>query len=772
MAERDAVVNASGARVHVTGVVQGVGFRPFVYNLAARFGLVGWVRNTSAGVDIEVSGPGESIDRFLASLESDAPPLAHIDRLSSQPCPPQALDGFRILESRSIEGDFQPVAADVATCPDCLRELFDPADRRYRYPFINCTHCGPRLTLIEAMPYDRPFTTMADFVMCPACAAEYRDPGNRRFHAQPIACPDCGPTVELFAEGREVLRAGPAIAGARRLIAEGRIVAVKGLGGYHLACDASSAEAVAELRRRKGRGDKPFAVMFPDLEAVREHAAVGPAEVVALTGRDRPIVVLPRLDDSSLPHALAPGQNTLGALLPYTPLHSLLLERAPGFPEAVVMTSGNRSEEPLAKDEEEARIALDGIADAWLTHNRRIHQRCDDSVMRVVRGLPYPLRRSRGTVPAPIRVDELTTPMLACGAELKNTFCLGRDGAAFLGPHIGDLQNAETLAAFEESIDHLEELFHIRPEVLACDLHPDYLSTRYARERSERESRPLVYVQHHHAHIAACLADAGQALGKPVLGLALDGLGYGDDGALWGGEVLLVEGARMQRLGHLSYVPQPGGDAAARQIWRMALAWLEHAGVGWERDLPPVSHASMEAQAVLAALLRSDGGGAPWAAPKTSSVGRLFDAFASLIGVRQDVHDEAQAAIELEALVDPAETGAYRLDVAGMDFDAAPVFRSAVADLRAGVGRPCMAARFHNGLAAAMIEVADRARASTGIGRVALSGGVWQNMVLLHRVMEGLEKAGFEVLIHRRVPANDGGIALGQAVIAALSPTG
>ncbi|HSB90378.1 MAG TPA: carbamoyltransferase HypF [Anaerolineales bacterium] len=762
----------AGARLHVTGVVQGVGFRPFVYNLATRLGLTGWVRNTSAGVDIEVSGPEEAIDRFLALLEQEPPPLARIDRLEQRPCAPRAQDGFRILESQFFEGEVQPVPADVATCPDCLREMFDPADRRYRYPFINCTHCGPRLTLIEAMPYDRRSTTMAEFALCPECEAEYRDPGNRRFHAQPIACPVCGPMVELVAGGRETWRGEEAIAETRRMIGQGLIVAVKGLGGYHLACDATNAEAVAELRRRKGRGDKPFAVMFPDIEAVAAHAIAGPAETAALTGRDRPIVVLTLRQGSRLPAALAPGQHTVGAMLAYTPLHHLLLERAPGFAEALVMTSGNRSEEPLAIDDQEARLSLRGIADAWLSHNRRIHQRCDDSVVRVVRGSPYPLRRSRGTVPEPIHIDELREPLLACGAELKNTFCLTRERSAILGPHIGDLQNAETLAAFEQSIARMEGLFRIRPEVFVCDLHPDYLSTRYAQARSEREGRPLVYVQHHHAHIAACLADAGLALSTPAIGLALDGLGYGDDGALWGGEVLWVEGARYQRLGHLAYVSQPGGDAATRQPWRMALAWLEHAGIAWEQDLPPVQHASATARAVLAAMLRRDGSGSAWAAPMTSSVGRLFDGFASLIGVRQEVRDEAQAAIELEALVDPAEEDAYSLDITGMDFDAATMFRSAVVDMRAGMARPRLAARFHNGLAAAMVEVARRASAATGVGRVVLSGGVWQNVLLLERVLGGLEQAGLEVVIHRRVPANDGGLALGQAAVAALGRAG
>jgi hydrogenase maturation protein HypF len=756
--------------VRVTGVVQGVGFRPFVYNLAGSLGLSGWVRNTSSGVDIEIGGPRPTMERFLASLQGEAPPLAQIDDIVWEPCLPPTEQGFLILPSLAAEGEFQCVSADVATCDACLSELFDPSDRRYRYPFINCTHCGPRLTIIERMPYDRPFTTMAEFKMCPACASEYEDPGDRRFHAQPIACPDCGPTVELIAGGR-IASGDTAVRGARRMLADGRIVAVKGLGGFHLACDATNGAAVAELRHRKGRGDKAFAVMFADLEAVEVHAHLEEQARSLLTGRDRPIVVLTRHADSRLPRSLAPGQSTIGAMLPYTPLHQLLLERQKGFPEALVMTSGNRSEEPIAIDNERARNTLLGIADAWLVHDRRIHQRCDDSVMRLFRGAPYPLRRSRGIVPGSIPAPVLQTPLLACGAELKNTFCLARDGAAFLGPHIGDMQNAETLAAFEQAVERFEVLFQVKPERIACDLHPDYLATRYAIERSERQALPLVYIQHHHAHIAACLADADQPVDEPVIGLALDGLGYGEDGALWGGEVLLVEGARMQRLGHLAYVPQPGGDAATRQPWRMALAWLDHAGLAWDDDLPPVQHAPAATRTVIEQMLRADPRiGLPTTA--TSSAGRLFDAMASLLGVRQVVRDEAQAAIELEACVDPTETGSYSFAFDAMDFDAAPVFRSAVQDLRAGIGLPRMAARFHNGLAAAMVEIARRARAETGLGRVALSGGVWQNVVLLELTLTGLERAGFEGVLHRRVPANDGGLALGQAVVAALSRDG
>jgi hydrogenase maturation protein HypF len=490
-------------------VVQGVGSRPFVYNRALALGLEGWVRNTSAGVEIEVSGSDPALRAFVESLRRDAPPLARVEQVEVEPCDPVAAPGFRILPSRAAVGEFQLVPPDVATCPDCLRELFDPADRRYRYPFINCTHCGPRLTIIRAMPYDRPSTTMADFAMCQPCAAEYHDPADRRFHAQPIACPACGPSIWIEVDGERQAEREQALQAARRRLAAGEILAVKGLGGFHLACDATDNDAVMRLRERKGRGDKPFAVMFADIEAVARDANLAAGETEALQRRERPIVVASLRAGSGLAPSLAPGQATVGALLPYTPLHHLLLEPAAGHPAALVMTSGNRSEEPIAADDEEARRTLGDVADAFLLHDRRIHQRCDDSVQRLFRGIDYPLRRARGLVPEPIELPGARRPILALGAELKNSFCLTRDGLAFLGPHIGDLQNDATLQAFEQSIAHFVALFGARPEGLACDLHPDYLSTRYAEERAQRDKLPLIRVQHHHAHIAACLADAG-----------------------------------------------------------------------------------------------------------------------------------------------------------------------------------------------------------------------------------------------------------------------
>jgi hydrogenase maturation protein HypF len=686
----------------VRGVVQGVGFRPFIYNLARRLSLDGWVRNTASGVEIEIRGPAGVLDDFYERLGLELPPLARVDRIDSEPCSALGEPGFRILPSLVDVAGFQLVPADVATCPECLRELFDPGNRRFRYPFTNCTHCGPRLTIIEAMPYDRPATTMSGFEMCPACAAEYQDPADRRFHAQPIACAVCGPTIWLEDAGGRVAEGELALQAARTRLALGETVAIRGLGGFHLACDAADEAAVQRLRLRKGRGDKPFAVMFADLGEIERSARVSPAEREAVLRRDRPIVILPRGETSVLAPSLAPGQRTLGALLPYTPLHHLLLERGDGFPAALVMTSGNRSEEPIAAELDEARRGLAGIADAFLMHDRPIHQRCDDSVQRIFRGADYPLRRARGRVPDPVALPGATRPILAVGAELKNTFCLASDELAFLGPHIGDLENDTTLDAFERSAAHFERLFRIRPEVLACDRHPDYLATRYAEARSEAEGLHLVRVQHHHAHIAACLADAGVGPDEPAIGVAFDGTGLGDDGAVWGGEVLLADMRAARRLWHLDYVPLPGGDAAIRAPWRMALAWLRHAGEPWDEDLACVTFASERERQAVEAMLSPQAASAGLIAPPTSSMGRLFDAVASLLGVRQEVRDEAQAAVELEALADPAESAAYGFEFIGSTFDPSPAIRQVVREHGQGISTSIISARFHNAVAAAV----------------------------------------------------------------------
>lgn len=758
-----------GRRIHITGIVQGVGFRPFVYGLAHRYALHGWVRNTSAGVDIEVDGSPQALDAFAAALRDELPPLARIDRLDITARSPNGFTGFEIHASQAQEGAFQPISPDMTVCADCLRELATPTDRRYRYPFINCTNCGPRFTIIRDIPYDRPLTTMADFPLCADCAAEYHDPLDRRFHAQPVACPVCGPQVWLEpAEGGRI-EGEAALQATREHLRNGRIVAIKGLGGFHLACDAADRASVDRLRQRKLRVDKPFAVMMPDLATVLRHCEVTDDEAALLTSGARPIVLLSRRPDSPLPAGLAPGQNQLGVMLPYTPLHALLLEPEPGFPEALVMTSGNLSEEPIAYTNEQAHERLAGLADALLLHDRPIHTRCDDSVMRVVAtpGGPQlmPIRRSRGYAPFPVRLPESAPPLLATGAELKNTFCVTRDDYAFLSHHIGDLENYETLVAFESGVAHLERLFRIQPQAIACDLHPDYMATRYALGRAGRENLTAIGVQHHHAHIAACLAERGWNGDRPVIGVSFDGTGYGTDGAIWGGEFLIADYTTAERAAHLRYTPLPGGDRAVREPWRMALAALATAGLPWDDDLPPVRHAHSLGADRLPALAHQLETGLN--APPTSSMGRLFDAVAVLLGVRQTVNYEAQAAVELEALIDPGETAEYPLPLNDGRIDPGPLLAALLSDRRAGVSVPQLAARFHNSLARMVIDVCLHLRHETGLTEVALSGGVWQNKSLLQRVLALAAPSDLTVYTHTVVPANDGGLALGQAAIAA-----
>lgn len=752
----------AGARIEIRGVVQGVGFRPFVYALARQLSLTGWVRNTSGGVELEVDGSPSDLQEFIARLRLEAPPLAHIDSLAVREQAANGFSYFEILHSRRQPGAFQPVSPDVALCEDCLRELNDPNDRRYRYPFINCTNCGPRFTIIRDIPYDRPLTSMAAFEMCPDCAAEYADPLDRRFHAQPVACPACGPQIWLEADGMRLFEREQALQEARRMIREGSILAIKGLGGFHLACDATNPHTVGELRRRKLRVDKPFAIMLPDLAAVQAHCAVEPADVELLLSPQRPIVLLERRATSTVVEQVAPGQRSLAAMLPYSPLHVLLLERQPGFPEALVMTSGNLSEEPIAIENGEARQRLARLADAFLMHDREIETRCDDPVMRSFAGAPYPLRRSRGYAPFPVRLPWEAPPLLAAGAELKNTFCLTRGDYAFLSHHIGDLENYETLRSFERAVEHFERLFRVQPQAVAYDLHPDYLASRYALQRAEREGLPTIGVQHHHAHVAACMAEHGLDGEEPVIGVVFDGTGYGDDGAIWGGEFLVADYRGYRRAAHLAYFQLPGGDAAVREPWRVALALMRQAGLGWEADLPLVAAGSEAAQGIVLRMLKAN-----LHAPRTSSMGRLFDAVASLADLRHEVNYEAQAAMELEAAADTAERGAYPFDVGQGVVDPAPVVREIVREVRARVPIGTIAGRFHNGVAEMTREVCERIRSDTGLVRVALSGGVWQNMMLLLGTVERLRAAGFEVLLHRQVPANDGGLALGQAAVAA-----
>ncbi len=758
-----------GLRVRVTGVVQGVGFRPFVYALAHRLSLTGWVRNTASGVEVEVDGDPAALQGFVEALRSEAPPLASVDRLEALPQAASGFESFAILELHDQAGAFLPISPDVGICDDCLRELFDPSDRRYRYPFINCTNCGPRFTIITAIPYDRPNTTMAGFRMCPACTAEYQDPRDRRFHAQPIACPTCGPHVWLEVAGHATEAGEAALAAAREILRTGGIVAVKGLGGFHLACDAQDADAVARLRRRKLRVDKAFALMVADWPTAEAHGQWTAGDRALLVSPARPVVVVPRRAGSGIARQVAPGQDTLGIMLPYTPLHHLLLERSQGFPQALVMTSGNLSEEPIATEDDEARTRLATLADAFLLHDRPIHTRCDDSVVRSFAGASYPLRRSRGYAPFPVHLPWSMPSILAGGAELKNAFCVTRGDYAFLSHHIGDLENYETLRSFEAGIDHFERLFRLQLEVLAYDLHPDYLATRSLLDRAARQDLPAVGVQHHHAHIAACMAEHGLTGDRPVLGVAFDGTGYGDDGTIWGGEFLLADYARYDRLAYLRPVEMPGGEACVREPWRLALAWLQQAGVEWSDDLPPVAASDPGARQVVSRLLAAGRNGRAVHLPVTSSMGRLFDAAAALIGVRQTVNYEAQAAIELEALMDGGETGEYAFARAGAMLDPAPMFEALVADLRAGVPASRLSARFHHAVAGMVQRMCEDLRTETGVATVALSGGVWQNLTLLGEVVPRLRRAGFTVLTHTQVPTNDGGLALGQAVVAAAS---
>jgi len=740
--------------IRVAGIVQGVGFRPYVYTLATGLGLTGFVGNDVDGVFAEVEGPAAAVSEFLLRLEREPPPLARIERVSTRAVPPSGSTSFAIAASGPDGRRRTLVSADTSTCADCLRELADPADRRFGYPFINCTNCGPRFTIVRDVPYDRLLTTMAPFAMCEPCAAEYHDPADRRFHAQPTCCPACGPRLALRDPAGTELPGDP-IARTAELLAAGQVLAVKGLGGYHLAVDAACGPAAQALRARKHREDKPFAVLAADLAAARELAHVDAAAAGLLASRARPIVLLPVRPGAPVAAAVAPGNRQLGVMLPYTPLHHLLTRAAAG---PIVLTSGNVSDEPIAYRDADALDRLAGIADAFLTHDRAIHMRTDDSVARTFRGRPMLLRRSRGYVPEPVTVTgAFPRPVLACGAELKNTFCLAKGSHAFVSHHIGDLENAETLRSFTEGIEHFGRLFDIVPQVVAHDLHPEYLSTKYALDLDHVDLQP---VQHHHAHIASCLAEAGAD--GPVIGVAFDGTGYGPDGTIWGGEFLVADLAGFERGGHLAPVPMPGGVAAIRQPWRMAAAYL---GLDAPAGLDVVRRHQDLWPAVTAMAAKSVN------SPLTSSAGRLFDAAAAILGVRDAINYEGQAAIELEQLADPAETGAYRAGLATGQgpFQAcgADLLHAILADQTAQVPAPVIAARFHHGMAALIEAGCVMLRERSGLGTVALSGGVFQNLLLLQATVGRLHARGFRVLTHSRVPCNDGGISLGQAVIAA-----
>ncbi|WP_328334499.1 carbamoyltransferase HypF [Kribbella sp. NBC_00382] len=739
------------ARITVSGVVQGVGFRPFVYALARELGLSGQVCNDAAGVIAEVEGSSGAVAVFGVRVRTDAPPLAVVESVEREELPARGGTAFVIRDSTAGAGRTL-VSPDVATCNDCLAEFADPADRRYRHPFITCTNCGPRFTIITGLPYDRPATTMAGFPLCAECSAEYSDPGDRRFHAQPIACPSCGPRLTFTQPGAVTSYGEDALAAAHQLLVSGAILAVKGLGGFHLVCDASDHDAVATLRKRKDRGDKPFAVMAADLATARCIAQVSDGEEALLTGHQRPIVLLRRTASAAVCSAVAPGNPDLGVMLPYTPLHRLLFDQ-PG-PSVLVMTSGNVSGEPIVVDDSEALVRLAPLADAWLGHDRGIHVPCDDSVVRVVDGDELPVRRSRGYAPYPINLATPVRPALAVGGDLKNTFCLGEGRYAWLSAHVGDMDDLATLDAFAKAEEHLELLTGVRPEVLVVDKHPSYRSRQWAQLHAA--GRPVIGVQHHHAHLASVLAEHSYD-GPPVIGFAFDGTGYGDDGAVWGGEVLLADYNGFDRYTHLAYVPLPGGDAGVQNPCRMALAHLFAAGIPWDPRLPAVQTCSGEELALLEAQLDRNLACAP-----TSSMGRLFDAIASLAGVCHRAGYEAQAAIELEGVAAGAGVG-YRFE-----FEApGELLGAVVRDVLDGVEAGVISLRFHLGLAELMVRTAERIRADRGINTVALSGGVFVNKLLLEASCRGLAAAGFVVLRHRRVPPTDAGIALGQLAVAA-----
>jgi hydrogenase maturation protein HypF len=750
-----------------------VGFRPYVFRLATSLELAGYILNDEHGVLLEVEGPPERVAEFLERLPGETPPLAAVDDVVAEEASITGERGFRIVESERAGPPQALVSPDVATCAECLAELFDPGDRRHRYPFVNCTNCGPRFTIIRGVPYDRPLTTMARFRMCAQCRAEYEDPRDRRFHAQPNACPVCGPRVRLLdRRGRELPSSvgRDPIEAAAAQIGAGKIVAIKGLGGFHLACRADDEAAVSALRSRKHREDKPFALMAPDLAAARRLVGLTSDEAALLVGRERPIVIARRRPGAPVAPSVAPRSRDLGVMLPYSPLHHLLMADAAA---ALVMTSGNLSDEPIAYRDDEAVARLSRIADLFCVHDRPIHMRTDDSVVRAIdpalQSRPVLLRRSRGYVPESVDLPlEARQPLLGCGAELKNAFCVAKRHRAWVSHHLGDLTNYETFRSFSEGIEHFERLFAVQPEVIVRDLHPDYLSTRYALER---EGVEVVGVQHHHAHLAACLAEHGHQ--GPAIGAIYDGTGYGPDGTVWGGELLAGGLPGYERAGALLPVRLPGGDAAIREPWRMACAWLMATGDGETPAIPQalrgqVDKADWEAIAELAASGLNS--------PLTSSVGRLFDAVAALCGIGLHVNYEGQAAAELEGRSDPSERDPYPLPVTEgpadgangfLVLDARETVLAVAEELRAGAPVERVGGRFHLALAQATAEACERTAERSGTDLVALSGGVFQNRLLLERTRALLDRAGLRVLAPKRLPPNDGGIAYGQVAVAA-----
>ncbi|HPC36040.1 MAG TPA: carbamoyltransferase HypF [Candidatus Marinimicrobia bacterium] len=763
-------------KIIITGIVQGVGFRPFIYNLARQYQLTGWVRNNSSGVEIVAQGEPRQLTYFEEKIRNSPPPRCRIEQFEvAQFIAAEKFLEFKIVESQNEPTKSVQVSPDLDICPDCQREMFDSFNRRYLYPFINCTNCGPRFTIIQDVPYDRSMTAMCEFKMCLECQREYDDPSNRRFHAQPNACPVCGPRLQLLdSSGRELLTGGDA--GANRsvfekvaeLLHDGRIIAVKGVGGFHLACDARNEAAVVTLRQRKYREDKPFAVMFPSLSEIALYCKCSREEEHLLNSVPHPIVLLRKLPGQDVAAAVAPGNHYLGCFLPYSPLHYLLMYF---FPYPLVLTSGNISDEPIAYQDDDALARLNRIADYFLTHNRKIHIRCDDSVYRVWNNKPYPLRRSRGFAPGVVPYKNgFIRPILACGPEQKNTFALAQSNHVYLSQHIGDLVNFEVLKSLKNGINHFKNIFAIEPEVVAYDLHPDYLSTKFALEYPDEtpDGRRVekIGVQHHHAHAVACLAENDVA--EPAIGIILDGTGYGTDGTIWGGEILKVEMHRFERIGHFRPARLPGGSAAIKYPWQMAVSYL-YETLGSEissQKFPFLESVPPEQIDIVINMLKSG-----FNSPLTTSCGRLFDGVAALAGLRNQVNYEGQAAVEFEQCIEDGndrptydfeiETGTNRFAI-----DWRKMIEEVIMDVKHQTGIGLIATKFHNGLANILLQAALKAREMTGLRTVALSGGVFMNVYLLTRLSQLLNEHDFKVRTHRLVPCNDGGIALGQTVIA------
>ncbi|MBT8342222.1 MAG: carbamoyltransferase HypF [Desulfatitalea sp.] len=742
----------------ISGIVQGVGFRPYVYRLAGRYGLLGRVRNTAAGVTIWAEGPADRLDAFFLDLPRLQPPLARIVSMHITQQPAAGHTCFDIAASQSTDKRSALIVPDVAVCEDCLREMRDPEDRRYQYPFINCTNCGPRYTIIEDIPYDRPKTAMRRFTLCEQCRAEYDNPHDRRYHAQPNACARCGPQAALLDVRRQPVVGNDANAKAARLIRDGSIVALKGLGGFHLAVNAHDDAAVVRLRRRKHRAEKPLAIMAADIDTVATFARLTPEHACLLQSHQRPIVLLPKQMPERLAASISPDNSHYGVMLPYTPLHHLLLDC--GL-RSVVMTSANLSEEPLVIDNEEAFARLAGIADYFLIHDRPIYLRNDDSIVRQTGGTTRMIRRSRGFAPLPIFLADKYPAVLACGGALKNTICLLEGRQAFISQHIGDLENPAAEDFFRLTIGHLKRILNIAPRAIACDPHPDYLSTRWA---TGQKDLPLIHVQHHHAHIASCMAE--HRLKGEVIGLAFDGTGLGPDGTVWGGEALLADLSRYRRIGHLAYVPMPGGAEAIKAPWRMGLAWLIQVFGEriWELELPFLQALNPDqARTIAQMVVRRIN------APLTSSMGRLFDAVAAIIGLRSRVCFEGQAAMALEMIAAPRPQGIYPFCWSQgpvHETDPAPIISAIVADIAQGTPAPVISRRFHDTLITMWTSFCGKTRSLTGIERVVLSGGCFQNQMLLEGLTQALHEDGFKVFSHQQVPTNDGGLSLGQAIIA------